>query len=405
MSRFPAEIVPVLGDAVDAARTALRRLEADEVPVSMRKVVASAGGRLAPPIARSLLDELDTNDWLRDKTLAEVGDGASEASSAFLLRPDGWWRVVAAAVAAAAEASATSGVASSERRTSELEARLGGANDRIEALRLQLSESQATIDSRLADARNAIKELRQSEGEEVRRVELELNDLRSRFAQEQDARIEVERLVADLRARLKRQRRNRASDAREGNVKARSFHSEAVEMAKTLDAMAEAVRRVGAEPPPTAPQGRVGITLPAGVRPDEPAAVEWLLTMSSPFTLIVDGYNLAFHLDSKDFAAGRARTRVIQDLGRLARQAHSSVRVDLVFDSAVTGERESEQVAGINVHFAEADRLADDEVLHLAHVASGAVVVVSSDREVRDGAEEAGALVLWSEAVAAWIQA
>ena len=54
------------------------------------------------------------------------------------------------------------------------------------------------------------------------------------------------------------------------------------------------------------------------------------------------------------------------------------------------------------VVFAEADRLADEEVVHLAAETAGPVVVVTSDREVRENAAFVGAAALWSEAFVEW---
>jgi hypothetical protein len=86
----------LLVDAIEAARHALRDLEPDQVPASMQRVVGYAGGKLPPPFARSLLAELETNEFLRSKAL-EVwklerppsGD-RQLASYRFLERGDGW---------------------------------------------------------------------------------------------------------------------------------------------------------------------------------------------------------------------------------------------------------------------------------------------------------------------------
>ncbi|HEY5578375.1 MAG TPA: hypothetical protein VIL12_01660, partial [Acidimicrobiia bacterium] len=58
---------------------------------------------------------------------------------------------------------------------------------------------------------------------------------------------------------------------------------------------------------------------------------------------------------------------------------------------------------GIEVRFTVAGVLADEEILNLVSRLEGQMVVVSSDRVVREGAEELGALGLWSEALAGWI--
>ena len=47
-------------------------------------------------------------------------------------------------------------------------------------------------------------------------------------------------------------------------------------------------------------------------------------------------------------------------------------------------------------------RTADREIAELVAELGGPRVVVSTDREVREAAEEAGALALWSEALVEW---
>ena len=133
--------------------------------------------------------------------------------------------------------------------------------------------------------------------------------------------------------------------------------------------------------------------LPPGARPDDRNAIDWLARQPRPFTLVVDGYNVLFHLDRGDFSTGRARQRLSQELGRLKREA-GTARVVVVYDSALPGGRRVRPSAGgVEVRFAEEDRLADEEVILLAGELTGAVVVVSSDREVREGAEAAGAFL------------
>jgi hypothetical protein len=87
----------VLRRAIDAAREALTRLDADQVPASLRPVVR-ASSALTPPLEALLLRELDALGWLRDKAVAQwdgakvalTGEGSDRASALFLLRPEGW---------------------------------------------------------------------------------------------------------------------------------------------------------------------------------------------------------------------------------------------------------------------------------------------------------------------------
>ena len=78
-------------------------------------------------------------------------------------------------------------------------------------------------------------------------------------------------------------------------------------------------------------------------------------------------------------------------------------RFVVVYDSTLPGARDARtSLGGVEVRFAVEERIADEEIVEMAaHI--DRVVVVSSDRAVRDGAEASGAVVLWSEAVADWV--
>jgi predicted RNA-binding protein with PIN domain len=213
--------------------------------------------------------------------------------------------------------------------------------------------------------------------------------------------------VADLTARLRRMRKARAAAERLVAAGASGRPTDPVAAARDLDLAAAAVPR-RAEPAPTlgveeAGRRRDAFRLPHGVGPDSGAAVRWLAARTEPFTVVVDGYNLLFHLDPGEFTTGTARRGLADLMARFARAADGVRRVLVVFDSALTGERRSRPVdERVEMRFAPSDRSADEEIVMLAQELAGDVVVVSSDREVIDGADSAGALPLWSEAFVAW---
>ena len=62
-----------------------------------------------------------------------------------------------------------------------------------------------------------------------------------------------------------------------------------------------------------------------------------------------------------------------------------------------TSDRRS--VSGVEVEFVSS---ADAAIVEAARGLRGAVVVVSSDREVREGAEAAGARAVWGSALVEW---
>lgn len=77
----------------------------------------------------------------------------------------------------------------------------------------------------------------------------------------------------------------------------------------------------------------------------------------------------------------------------------------VVYDSAVNPEVETGAgPGGIWLRFTREGLTADDEIGRLAAESADPAVVVSSDREVREGSEQSGAIAIWSEALISWIQ-
>ncbi|NNJ48511.1 MAG: hypothetical protein HKP18_11860, partial [Acidimicrobiia bacterium] len=122
-----------------------------------------------------------------------------------------------------------------------------------------------------------------------------------------------------------------------------------------------------------------------------------------PFTLLVDGYNVTFRLSGGPDAA--ARERLNEELSRFKLRAKTPVNVVVVYDSAISPEVETGAgPGGIWLRYTKLGLTADDEIRRLAAETVEPLAVVSSDREVREGSEQFGAIVIWSEALVAWIQ-
>jgi hypothetical protein len=145
------------------------------------------------------------------------------------------------------------------------------------------------------------------------------------------------------------------------------------------------------------------LSVPPGIRPDAGEVFTWLQEQPIDFALVVDGHNVLFHLDATTATTGEARKRLVADLGRFRAIATASPAVVVVFDSHIPGIREPGFRDGVELLYAEAGVAADDLVVELAGEFSAPVVVVSSDRAVREGAEMASALALWSEALGEWL--
>jgi len=96
-----------------------------------------------------------------------------------------------------------------------------------------------------------------------------------------------------------------------------------------------------------------------------------------------------------------ARQRLELEASRLVTLASGRLAVIVVYDSARgVGEPPSRR-SGVEILFTSG-RLADDVIVELAGELDGTRVVISNDRAVRERAEQAGAVALWSDALVMW---
>ncbi len=176
-------------------------------------------------------------------------------------------------------------------------------------------------------------------------------------------------------------------------------------LARLLDDLAGAVRPDVEQLPHTFDgTAEQHFILARGVAPDGAEAIRWLLTRTTPYSLIVDGYNVTYLLDPHRFQEKDLRDRLNQSLARFRRMAAVSARVIVVYDSTQSGGvTTTAGPGGVEVRYGEAGHAADDEIVALASALTGDVAVVSTDRTVREASEESGALGLWSEALVEWI--
>lgn len=399
MSRFASDLSRLLGPAVKAARAALNDLESEEVPASLRKVAATSGGRLPSPLVSSLLLVLDESEWLREKAVAKLPTAAeSPAALAFLERSDGWWDTIADALADSRAAEAGAAAAKATATADKLSDRLEVAKDRARKAAGELDAERAR-----ARRKKPVTAPSTTRAAELKKAGSRIARLESNLANEVDDRVEAEAMIARLRARLRRasrEHRGRSVDQGPGS----SLGGDPIETARTLDLMAAVAPNRSEQPDPRGDTDVRAPTLelPAGLRPDDREAVDWLASVEVPITVIVDGYNVLFNIDPTA-TTGRARDMLAQHLARFRRGA-GTARVVVVYDSDLPGDREPRTLpGGVEVHFADDDRQADDEVVDLAASARGSVTVITSDRRLRERSEIVGALTLWSEALADWI--
>lgn len=398
MSRFSPDMTHLLLPAIEAARDALADLDSKEVPPALRRVASYSGGRLPPPLARSLLESLDDDGWLREKAAEKLSGRDSVAAAAFLERGEGWWREIAESLADLRAASAGTAAAKAEAAADGLAEQLDVAKERLRRTGADLERARARARRKQARARPP------GTDAELKKARSRLQEMESELADAVADREEAEAMIARLRARVRKESRERRR--REGaESPQRSFGGGPVEMARLLDLMAAAAphRAAAEQPAGGARSDGPAFELPPGVRPDSREAIEWLAAGEDPITVIVDGYNVLYTVDPGSFTTRRSREALAGHLARLRRSA-GTARIAVVYDSNLPGDREERTLpGGVELHFSEEDRLADDEIVDLVAAARGNVVVVTSDRDLRERSEAHGAMALWSEALVDWM--
>ncbi len=403
MSGFGGIWLNVLSGAVAAGRSALHELDAKEIPAALSRVASSQGGRLPPPLASRLLAEIDKNDWFRNKVAEEWEDEVGDASDLFLNRPEGWWIAVSAAGVAA-------GTGAEQRRLDELETRLRKVEAKRDSAVKKAAEHKKAVAEAGRRAKEAAETARKSVEQRFAKSVAEVEGLRRELVETKEILAELDtehRLLQTsfdgLRSRLLKARRDRIDEA--GPQGESSFLSrDPVKLARLLDLQAAALGRdPGALSEPTQVE-HSALRMAAGVRPDSSDAIRWLVSLDEAVVVVVDGYNAQFHIDETDFTSGAARRRLVAALKRLRTASPRKHRIVVVYDSTLPGERIARtSLGGVEVRFADKDRIADEEIIEMT-AALDRVVVISSDRAVRDGAEANGATALWSEALSGWLE-
>ena len=152
-------------------------------------------------------------------------------------------------------------------------------------------------------------------------------------------------------------------------------------------------RRPAERPAPKgSPSRRAPVRLPPGMVRDDPAAIE-AMVRTRGVAVIVDGYNVSM-LAWPDLTAAEQRERLCDALAEF--QLRFRCEVTVVFDGAdVPGVRPARR-RNLRVVFSAAGQEADEVVVGevMFRPDDVPVIVVSSDREVRAGAEAEGATVL-----------
>lgn len=402
MSSFGGIWLRVLGGAVEAARKTLRDLDDTEVPAPLARVAASQGGRLPPPLAGRLLAELDGNEWLRAKVADDFDGDESGPSWLFLNRPDGWWLQLVDSAIAAEEDQQQRKLEAAEAKLETLEERRALAARRAKEHKKVAADSQARAKRIEASVKGDVAARLAVETAESDSLRAQLSATEARLRSLRLEHQELQAAFDGLRSRLAKARRSRGS-AGTGDGTTSFVPGDPIKLARMLDLQNAAFGRDLAIPAEAAEPVADPLVLAAGVRPDASDAIRWLIGLEEAAVVLVDGYNAQFHIDRSDFTSGSARRHLVEVLQRLRGAAPIGHRVVIVYDSTLPGSRDARSsLGGVEVRFAADDRIADEEIVEMS-AGLARVVVISSDREVREGAEANGAVVLWSEALAAWV--
>ncbi|WP_430542713.1 NYN domain-containing protein [Streptomyces iconiensis] len=330
-----------------------------------------------------------------------AADPVDVAAIAYVLRPPGWPKLVAAAGEEAQRAQAERAGEEAQRELArlreELSAAKGAAREEAERSRREQEALRKELESTHRKLRSAQSDVRRGEAA-ARKLQAELEALRTSSASEKAAADgEARRLRAKL-AETETALESGRRAAREG----RSVEDMRVRLLldTVLDA-AQGLRRELALPPSEGrPADTVDAVEPGRMSPKDvaaralsetdPALLDQLLALPQAH-LVVDGYNVT-KTGYPALPLEKQRLRLLGGLAVLA--AQSGAEVTCVFDGAeLAAPVLLAPPRGVRVLFSKPGQTADELIRRLvrAEPPGRPVVVVSTDREVADGCAAAGA--------------
>jgi hypothetical protein len=368
--------------------------------------------KLTGPALAAVLRVLDADEAFRSRVAEETAaDEVDAAGWLALTRPAGWEAVVEAIGHERGRRVVTE---EAEKRLRDLQRSLTTSESKREHAEAELArhreEGEAAHEevNALRRDRRAADDARQAAERRVEELDQKLADRETRLAEAQGARearehelTETRRQLAEVRAELERRPPapipgERPIDVVALRQAADRLQRAAATLARTVDGLTDVV-----PPEPVVLEGvieaapvRRPLALPGGVVADSTEGARWLLARPRA-VLLVDGYNVAKTAWS-DVGLEEQRTRLVRAVDVVA--TRTGAGVEIVFDgpedAAPTGRQGTPSV---NVRFSGGE-LADDVVVSMvdAFPADRPVVVVSSDREVRDAARAKGANVIGS---------
>ncbi|MEZ7004255.1 NYN domain-containing protein [Streptomyces sp. AD55] len=330
-----------------------------------------------------------------------AADPLDVAAAAYVLRPPGWVKLVAAAgeeaLRADAERAGEESRAELERLAGELARAREHTRAETERLRTELDAARKESDALHRKLRAALSDVRRGEAA-LRRIRTEADAVRA------DAQALVS--AAESENRRLKSRLGEAEAALEATRKAaregRSVEDMRVRL--LLDTLLDAtqgLRRELALPPVSVrPAETVDAVEPGRMSPKDiaaralsehdPAILDQLLALPQAH-LVVDGYNVT-KTGYPQMPLEKQRLRLLGQLSQLA--AQTGAETTCVFDGAeLAAPVLLAPPRGVRVLFSKPGVTADELIRQLvrAEPPGRPVVVVSTDREVADGIARAGA--------------
>ncbi|MEU3182877.1 NYN domain-containing protein [Streptomyces sp. NPDC006923] len=395
-------------------------LTVTELPVQLRQYARFAPNRRAKFAGNAMAAALESDPLFRQRIGERIGQSQPElaaalesgsppaaadpvdvAAAAYVLRPPGWVKLVAAAGEEAQRADAERADEETRRELERLREELAAARAQTKSetdrLRAELEAARKETESLHRKLRSAQSDIKRGEAA-LRRTNAETEALRAdAAAQVSAAESETRRIKARLGEAESAVEASRRA-AREG----RSV--EDMRLRLLLDTVlesAQGLRRELALPPAAArPADTVDAVEPGRMSPKDvaaralsetdPALLDQLLALPQAH-LIVDGYNVT-KTGYPTMPLEKQRLRLLGGLAMLA--AQTGAEMTCVFDGAeLAAPVLLAPPRGVRVLFSKAGVTADELIRQLvrAEPPGRPLVVVSTDREVADGVAKAGA--------------
>jgi hypothetical protein len=414
-----ALVEPARQRLLSIAADVLGRLPADETPSALRPIARFAPAKRARLGATVLAAALDLDPDFRARIADVVQDGSPQlvdavrggtslAASdpldvgivAYLFRPDGWQRTLAAANArwSAERGSAHTEASEADRlraEATELRSRLKTEAVRQRAaVTLAVTESAEEIAELKRQLRARTGELRAAERAQAQAESVADAAGQGLLAAEAAHAVELRR----IRARITELERAVESSRRESRAGRELDDARLWLLAETLTEAAGGIRReLSLAPPSLRPADAVaaGAAAPtastsASLRSAaDPAALDRLLALPHVH-VIIDGYNVT-KTGYGDLPLAAQRTRLIGAMASVG--GRSGAEITIAFDGGTRPPAQPPVPRGVRVLFTAGEEIADDLIRRLvaAEPPGRPLVVITSDQQVVTDAQRAGA--------------